>query len=163
MSAKRSPSTVSKRRTHNRYSFSTRMKRSAQPLPSGSRTNAGELVRPTKRVSVWKWWLTYWDPARDACGVITKDPDQEIQARIDLVFTTFLQMRTATAARPGRGRGRARQECHGVLDPVEERRTEQEKGDVAAVERLALAERLRPKEYAASSAASASATPGPAP
>ena len=34
---------------------------------------------------------------RDACGVVTKDPDQEIQARIDLVFTTFLQVRTAMA------------------------------------------------------------------
>src|SRR5215213_1246562 len=34
---------------------------------------------------------------RDACGMVTKDPDQEIQARIDLVFTTFLQVRTAMA------------------------------------------------------------------
>ena len=29
--------------------------------------------------------------------MVTKDPDQEIQARIDLVFTTFLQVRTAMA------------------------------------------------------------------
>src|SRR5215207_8154996 len=34
---------------------------------------------------------------RDACGMVTKDPDQEIQARIALVFTTFLQVRTAMA------------------------------------------------------------------
>ena len=42
---------MSKRRTHSRFSFSTRMKRSAQPLPSGSRTKAGELARPRKRIS----------------------------------------------------------------------------------------------------------------
>src|ERR671912_460494 len=34
---------------------------------------------------------------RDASGVVTKDPDQEIQARIALVFATFLQVRTAMA------------------------------------------------------------------
>src|SRR5436309_1936127 len=45
MSARRSSSTVSKRRTHSRFSFRVRMNRSAQPLPSGSRTNAGELTR----------------------------------------------------------------------------------------------------------------------
>ena len=45
-----------------RFSFSTRMKRSAQPLPSG-RTKAGELARPRKRMpTLWKWWLTYWEP-----------------------------------------------------------------------------------------------------
>src|SRR3954470_14991843 len=38
------------------------MKRSAQPLPSGSRTNAGELSMPRKRISAWKSWLTYWLP-----------------------------------------------------------------------------------------------------
>ena len=43
MSAKRSSSTVLKRRTHNRFSFRVRMNRSAQPLPSGARTKAGEL------------------------------------------------------------------------------------------------------------------------
>ena len=36
--------------------------RSAQPLPSGSRTNAGELSMPRKRISAWKSWLTYWLP-----------------------------------------------------------------------------------------------------
>ena len=36
-----------------------RMNRSAQPLPSGSRTKAGELSTPRKRISPWKWWLTY--------------------------------------------------------------------------------------------------------
>lgn len=34
---------------------------------------------------------------RDTSGVVTKDPDQEIQARIALVFATFLQVRTAMA------------------------------------------------------------------
>src|SRR6187455_3567798 len=34
---------------------------------------------------------------RDASGVVTKDPDQEIQARIALVFATFLEVRTAMA------------------------------------------------------------------
>jgi DNA invertase Pin-like site-specific DNA recombinase len=34
---------------------------------------------------------------RDARGMVTKDPDQEIQARIALVFTAFLQVRTAMA------------------------------------------------------------------
>jgi hypothetical protein len=34
---------------------------------------------------------------RDASGVVAKDPDQEIQARIVLVFATFLQVRTAMA------------------------------------------------------------------
>src|SRR4051794_8861847 len=62
MSARRSSSTVSKRRTHSRFSFRVRMNRSAQPLPSGSRTNAGELSMPRKRVSAWKSWLTYWLP-----------------------------------------------------------------------------------------------------
>jgi hypothetical protein len=35
---------VSKARTHRRFSFRVRMNRSAQPLPSGARTKAGELV-----------------------------------------------------------------------------------------------------------------------
>ena len=34
---------------------------------------------------------------RDASGVVGKDPDQEIQARIALVFATFLEVRTAMA------------------------------------------------------------------
>src|SRR5215213_7634860 len=34
---------------------------------------------------------------RDASSVVTKDPDQGIQARIVLVFATFLQVRTAMA------------------------------------------------------------------
>src|SRR3954454_14783357 len=34
---------------------------------------------------------------RDASGVVTKDPDQEIQVRIALVFATFLEVRTAMA------------------------------------------------------------------
>jgi hypothetical protein len=34
---------LSKRRTQSRFSLSVRMKRSAQPLPSGSRTKAGDL------------------------------------------------------------------------------------------------------------------------
>src|SRR5690242_179825 len=33
------------------------MKRSAQPFPSGSRTKAGELSMPRKRISAWKAWL----------------------------------------------------------------------------------------------------------
>src|SRR3954468_14249014 len=38
------------------------MKRSAQPLPSGARTNAGELSVPRKRSSFWKSWAMYWLP-----------------------------------------------------------------------------------------------------
>ena len=34
---------------------------------------------------------------RDVSGVVTKDPDQEIQARTALVFATFLGVRTAMA------------------------------------------------------------------
>src|SRR3954467_8432823 len=53
-SAQRSSSTVAKRRTHSRFSFRVRMNRSAQPLPSGSRTKAGELSTPRKRTSAWE-------------------------------------------------------------------------------------------------------------
>src|SRR5947209_5503367 len=49
-------------RTRSRFSFSVLMNRSAQPSPSGSRTNAGELSMPRKRISAWKSWLTYWLP-----------------------------------------------------------------------------------------------------
>ena len=45
---------VSKLRTHNRFSFSVRMKRSATPFPSGSRTKLGELSMPKKATSCWK-------------------------------------------------------------------------------------------------------------
>src|SRR5512132_1962339 len=41
-SARRNSSMVSKWRTHKRFSFSVRMKRSATPLPSGWRTKEGE-------------------------------------------------------------------------------------------------------------------------
>src|SRR5215211_5549820 len=34
---------------------------------------------------------------RDASGVVIKDPDQEIQVRVALVFATFLEVRTAMA------------------------------------------------------------------
>ena len=44
---------VAQRRTHNRFSFSVRMKRSATPLPSGSRTKLGELSMPKKATSCW--------------------------------------------------------------------------------------------------------------
>ena len=40
---------VAKLRTHNRFSFSVRMKRSATSLPSGSRTKLGELWIPEER------------------------------------------------------------------------------------------------------------------
>ena len=42
---------VAKRRTQSRFSFRVRMKRSTQPLPSGSRTKAGELAMPRKASS----------------------------------------------------------------------------------------------------------------
>ena len=41
---------VSKLRTHNKFSFSVRMKRSATPLPSGSRTKLGELSMPKNAI-----------------------------------------------------------------------------------------------------------------
>src|SRR3954447_20649896 len=79
MSARRSSSTVSKRRTHSRFSFRVRMNRSAQPLPSGSRTNAGELSMPRKRTSAWKSWLTYrlpwsWRSCRPAATSLANAP-----------------------------------------------------------------------------------------
>src|ERR1041384_4496800 len=45
---------VLKVRTQSRFSFSVPMKRSAQPLPSGARTKAGELSIPRKASSFWK-------------------------------------------------------------------------------------------------------------
>src|SRR3954452_2884274 len=55
-------STVSKVRTQSRFSFRVRMKRSAQPLPSGARTKAGELSMPRKASSFWKPSDMYWLP-----------------------------------------------------------------------------------------------------
>src|SRR4051812_1754190 len=40
--------------TQSRFSFRVRMKRSAQPFPSGARTKAGELSMPRKASSFWK-------------------------------------------------------------------------------------------------------------
>ena len=37
-----------------KFSFNVRIKRSATPLPSGSRTKLGELVMPRKASSSWK-------------------------------------------------------------------------------------------------------------
>lgn len=51
VSAACSSATVSKVRIHRSCSLSVRMKRSGQPLPSGSRTNAGEDSVPRKRSS----------------------------------------------------------------------------------------------------------------
>src|SRR3954470_3771305 len=81
MSAERSSSTVSKRRTHSRFSFRVRMNRSAQPLPSGSRTNAGELSMPRKRISARKSWLTYrlpwsWRSRRPAATSLATAPQR---------------------------------------------------------------------------------------
>src|SRR3954465_13731922 len=45
---------VSKVRTQSRFSFRVRMKRSAQPFPSGARKKAGELATPKKASSCWK-------------------------------------------------------------------------------------------------------------
>ena len=42
---------VSKLRTHNRFSFSVRMKRSATPFPSGSSTKLGALSIPKNATS----------------------------------------------------------------------------------------------------------------
>jgi hypothetical protein len=50
---------VSTCRTDKRFYLRVRMKRSAQPLPSGSRTNAGELLIPRKSIGTdgAKWTL----------------------------------------------------------------------------------------------------------
>ena len=48
--------------THSRFSFSVRMNRSAQPLPSGARTKAGELSMPRNAISFWKWSDMYCEP-----------------------------------------------------------------------------------------------------
>ena len=47
--ARRSYLDLAKLRTHNTFSFSVRMKRSATPLPSGSRTKLGELSMSEER------------------------------------------------------------------------------------------------------------------
>ena len=39
---------------HNRFSFKVRMKRSATPLPWGSRTKEGEASIPKHSISSWK-------------------------------------------------------------------------------------------------------------
>src|SRR5690242_16022521 len=62
MSAERSSSTVAKGRTQSRFSFKVRMKRSAQPFPSGARTKAGELSMPRNAISLWKWSDIYCEP-----------------------------------------------------------------------------------------------------
>ena len=54
-------------RTQRRFSLSVRMNRSAQPLPSGARTKAGELSMPSKATSFWKWCDMYWIPW--SCGM----------------------------------------------------------------------------------------------
>src|SRR4029450_2158110 len=66
---------VSKLRTQSRFSLSVRMKRSAQPLPSGARTKAGELSMPRKAIARWKSWRAQCRapppmvvPAREAMG-----------------------------------------------------------------------------------------------
>src|SRR5450759_872052 len=51
MSAARNSSIVSKVLTHSRFSFKVRMKRSATPLPSGSRTKEGEASMPRHSIS----------------------------------------------------------------------------------------------------------------
>src|SRR5919206_5365073 len=55
---------------------------------------------------------------RDASGVVTKDPDREIQGRIALVFATFLEVRTAMAAMrtlQARGLALPRRDRHGDI------------------------------------------------
>src|SRR3954454_15671392 len=55
-------STVSKVRTQSRFSLRVRIKRSAQPFPSGARTKAGELSMPRKASSCWNALDMYWLP-----------------------------------------------------------------------------------------------------
>src|SRR4051794_37756678 len=55
------------------------MKRSAQPLPSGERTNAEELSRPRKANSFWKWSDMYcetwsWRTARPWAIALANPP-----------------------------------------------------------------------------------------
>ncbi len=45
-----------------RFSLSVRMKRSAQPLPSGARTRDGEDFAPSQAISFRKSWLMYCEP-----------------------------------------------------------------------------------------------------
>src|SRR5215207_2385446 len=55
---------------------------------------------------------------RDASGVVTKDPNQEIQVRIALVFATFLEVRTAMAVMrtlQARGLTLPRRDRHGDI------------------------------------------------
>ena len=69
-----------------RFSLSVRMKCSAQPLPSGARTKAGELSMPRKPISFWKWSDMYCDPCHGAPQTVG-----------DASWRT----RRSTAARPG--------------------------------------------------------------
>src|SRR5206468_3917362 len=55
---------------------------------------------------------------RDPSGVVTKDPDREVQARIDLVFAAFLERRSAAQvlrALNARGLGLPRRDRFGDL------------------------------------------------
>ena len=53
---------VSKLRTHKRFSFHVRMKRSATPLPSGARTTLGDLSIPKNATSCWKSSTRSFEP-----------------------------------------------------------------------------------------------------
>src|SRR3712207_1923290 len=67
---------VSNERTHSRFSFRVRMNRSAQPLPSGARTKAGELSIPRKRSSFRKASAMYcdsWSATRGLRPVVVPD------------------------------------------------------------------------------------------
>ena len=86
--------TVSNGSTQSSCSLSVRMKRSAQPLPSGAATNDGLERMPRKRSSPWKWSLRYWLPwswrrpepggdARPVAAVVRPQPLAERLERLE--------------------------------------------------------------------------------
>lgn len=55
---------------------------------------------------------------RDPSGVVTRDPDQEVQARVALVFATFLEKKSASRtlrALQSHGLALPRRDCHGGI------------------------------------------------
>src|SRR3954464_11024368 len=70
---------VSKVRTQSRFSFRVRMNRSAQPLPSGARTKAGELSMPSSTAG------------KVGVGVITRAGDEGLRAALVVGATSVIQ------------------------------------------------------------------------
>ena len=105
---------VSKLRTHNRFSFSVRMKRSATPFPSGSRTNEArraldpeerDLLLKVVRQIVGPVVVTKTQPAGDAVADVAEAVADALADRLQ-----------GLEAVPARGRMQADALCRTVID-----------------------------------------------